>query len=74
MVTSNMFVAFLDPWFAVVEKERFSGVHNDVDVSFGDVVVAFCEGNGIFQETLVYGWVEIFNVEYDEFVFSCCRI
>ena len=44
-------------------------MHNDVDVSFGDVAVAFCEGNGIFQQTLVYGWVEIFNVKYDEFVF-----
>ena len=40
-------------------------MHNYADVSFGD----FCEGNGILQETLVYGWVEIFNVEYDEFVF-----
>ena len=53
----------------VVEKERFSGVHNNVDVSFRDVAAAFCEGDGIFQETLVYRWVEIFNVKYDEFVF-----
>ena len=44
-------------------------MHNDVDVSFSDVAVDFCEGNGVFQQILVYGWVEIFNVEYDEFMF-----
>ena len=43
-------------------------MHDYVDVSFGDVAVAFCEGDGIFQETLVYGWVKIVNVEHDEFV------
>ena len=43
-------------------------MHNYVGVSFGDVAMSFCEGDGIFQETLVYGWVKIVNVEYDEFV------
>ena len=43
-------------------------MHNYVDVSFGNVAVAFFEGNGIFQETLVYRWVKIVNFEYDEFV------
>ena len=43
-------------------------MHNYVDVSFGNVAVAFCEGDGIFQKTLVYRWVKIVNVEYDEFV------
>ena len=43
-------------------------MHNYVDVSFGNVAVAFCEGDGIFQETLVYRWVKIVNVEYNEFV------
>ena len=52
-------------------------VCNDFDVSYTvpkchcgtNVAVDFCKGNGIFQEALVYGWVEIFNVKYDEFVF-----
>ena len=38
-------------------------MQNDVNVSSDDVAVAFCEGNGAFQEILVYGWVEIFNNE-----------
>ena len=44
-------------------------MHNYVDVSFGNVAVAFCEGDGTFSGRLSFmDGSKIVNVEYDEFV------
>ena len=57
-------------------KSNCKGAYNDTSfarlAAKGETFELWAMGNGVFQATLVCGWVLIFNVKYDEFL--CLRL